>query len=143
MTSEWADIALPALRQIHAWENEEDAFDHDTQDVAKALGIEDVDRVGRQLEALAEAELITIGDARASRSLHNYINLRLAVGGRRALGEWPSDSATAFLDAVQQAIEHHLGGTDEKRLKKLLRLLRKMSPELLRTLVHGAALAAS
>ena len=142
MTTEWDDIALPVLKQIHAWEGDESAFEYDTHDVAEALGMEDVNRVGRQLESLKEAGLITMGDARASGNQHNYISLRVTAEGRRILGEWPSDPATALLEALEHAIEQHLGGPDEKRLKKLRRLLRKMSPEAIRAVAQGLLIAA-
>ncbi|WP_420443142.1 hypothetical protein [Candidatus Poriferisodalis sp.] len=142
MTTEWDEIALPALRQIHAWEDEENAFEYDTNDVAKALGIEDVNGVGRQLEALEEAGLITKGNAISSGNPHNYFSLRVTAEGRRVVGEWPSDPATALLKAIEHAIEHHLGGPDEKRLKKLRRLLRKMSPEALRAIAQSLLIAA-
>ena len=110
--------------------------------MAEALGIDDVNRVGRQLESLKEAGRITMGDARASGNSHNYINLKVTAEGRRILGEWPSDPATALLEALEHAIEQHLGGPDEKRLKKLRRLLRKMSPEAIRAVAQGLLIAA-
>ena len=142
MTSEWDEIALPALKQIHAWEGDEGAFEYDTHDVAEALGVGDANQVGRQLESLKEAGLITMGDARASGNPHNYISLRVTAEGRRVVGEWPSDPVAALLKAVDQAIEQHLGGPDEKRLKKLRRIVSKFTPEVARIIVQGAALAA-
>ena len=140
MTTEWEDVALPALRQIHACENDEDALNYSTRSVAEALGIDDVDRVGRQLEALEQAGLIEMTDARAGGgNYYQFIGLRVTVAGRRMLGEWPRDPTTALLNAVEHAIQQHLGGADEKRLKKLQRLLRKMSPEVLRAIIQGAA----
>ncbi len=140
MTTEWSDIALPALRQIHAWENDEDALNYSTRSLAEALGIEDADRVGRQLEALQQEGLIELVEARAGGgNYYQFIGLQVTAAGRRMLGEWPNDPATALLNAVEHAIRERLGGTDERRLKKLLRLLRKMSPEVPRALVHGAA----
>lgn len=142
MTTEWDDTAVPALKQIHVWEDDERAFEYDTHDLAEALGIEDANQVGRQLESMKEAGYITMGDARASGNRHNYVNLRVTAEGRRVLDEWPSDPATALLEAVEQAIERQLGGPEEKRLKRLQRLLRKISPEVLRAVVQGAAQAA-
>lgn len=142
MTTEWDGIALPALKQIHAWEDDERAFEYDTHDVAKALGIDDVNRVGRQLEALDEAGLITMGNAISSGNPHNYVSLRVTAEGRRTIGEWPSDPATALLKAIENAIEQHLGGPDEKRLKKLRRLAGKMTPEAARAIAQGLLVAA-
>ena len=52
MTTEWDDIAVPALKQTHAREGDERAFEHDTHDLAETLGIGDANQVGRQLESL-------------------------------------------------------------------------------------------
>lgn len=143
MTTEWEDISLPALRQIHAWENDDEALDYSTSSLAHALGIDNVDRVGRQLEALQQANLIEMIDARTGGGNHHqYIGLKITVAGRRMLGEWPNDATTALLNAVEHAIRQHLGGSDERRLKKLQRLVRKMSPEVVRAIVQGAAQAA-
>ena len=142
MTTEWDEIALPALKQIHAWEDDENAFEYDTSDVARALGIDDVNRVGRQLEALEEAGLIRMGNAISSGNPHNYISLRITANGRRVIGEWPSDPTAALLKAIENAIELHLGGPDEQRLKKLRRLIGKMAPEAVRAVAQGLLVAA-
>lgn len=143
MTTEWEDIALPALRQIHAWEDDEDALNYSTRSLAHALGIDNVDRVGRQLEALEQVGYIEMVDARAGGGNHyQYIGLKVTAVGRRVLGEWPNDAMTALLNAVENTISQHLGRNDEKRLKKLRRLLHKMSPEVVRALVRSAAEAA-
>ena len=141
MTTEWEEIAQPALRQIHAWESEQDSDGYDTHDLAQALDIEDANQVGRQLESLRDAGYITMGDARASGDRHNYVSLCITASGRRELGEWPSEPVTALLNAIEHAIEQHLGGPEEKRLKKLRRVLREISPDVVRALIHSAAQA--
>lgn len=138
MTTEWDDIALPALKQIHAWENDEDALNYSTHSVTEALGMDDVDRVGRQLEALQQEGLIEMTEARAGGgNYYQFIGLRVTAVGRRVLGEWPNDPTTALLNAVEHAIRQHLGEPDEKRLKKLRRVLRKISPEVTRTVLQA------
>ena len=37
MTTEWEEIAQPALRHIHAWESEQGSDGHDARDLAQAL----------------------------------------------------------------------------------------------------------
>lgn len=142
MTTEWEEIALPALRQIHAWESGEHALEHDTHDLAGALGIEDASKVGRQLESLEEAGLISKGDAKTSGNLHNYVSLRVTAKGRRVLGEWPGDPMAELLTAIEHAIEQHLGGPEEKRLKKLRRFVGKMTPEAVRAVAQSLIVAA-
>ena len=87
MRTDWEEIDLPALRQIRSWEGEDDWFTYDTRDVANALGIDDVDRVGRQLEALQEKGLITMGNGKTSGNVHNYLTLRLTTAGRKHAGD--------------------------------------------------------
>ena len=142
MTTEWEEIALPALRQIHAWEGDEHAYEYDTHDLAETLAVEDANKVGRQLESLEEAGLILTGSAKTSGNLHNYISLRVTAKGRRVLGEWPGDPMTELLAAIEHAIEQHHGGPDEKRLKKFRRFIGKMTPEAVSAVARGLLVAA-
>ncbi len=111
----WEQRALPILEAVAAREAEgrRPSFDEVVTDTSLDRG-----QCAREVLSLVEDGYITAIDA-GSASGADWVSIRLAPRGRRAVGEWPADPVDAFIGAIEQAIARTDDPAERGRLEKL------------------------